>query len=98
MRVSVALGIVASLLAISAAEAPAEWQSFHGVRMDSDRVLLARFERAYRYCEPEANYRGSPYPANPWHVTALRSCMYRLGILDRGAYSYPANRLFYPLY
>ncbi|OWW04534.1 hypothetical protein ATY81_00630 [Rhizobium sp. R72] len=98
MRISVAVGVAASLLAVSAAEAPGQWQTFHGVRMDSDPLLLARFDRAYRYCEPEAVYRGSPYPTNPWHVTALRSCMYRLGIVDRGAYAYPANRLFYPLY
>ncbi|OWV99881.1 hypothetical protein [Rhizobium sp. R693] len=98
MRISVALGVAASLLAISAAESPGQWQTYHGVRMDSDPVLLARFDRVYRYCEPEAVRRGSPYPANAWHVTALRSCMYRFGVVDRGAYAYPANRLFYPLY
>ncbi|NMN72968.1 hypothetical protein [Rhizobium sp. 57MFTsu3.2] len=98
MKVSVALGMAASLLAISAAEPPWQWQNFHGVRMDSDPVRLSQFDKVYRYCLPEANYRGSPYPTNAWHVTALRSCMYRFGIVDRGAYSYPANRLFYPLY
>ncbi|MEK1873941.1 MAG: hypothetical protein AAAC50_16200 [Rhizobium altiplani] len=98
MRTLVALGMAASLLAISAAEPPWQWQTFHGVRMDSDPVLLSRFDRIYRYCLPEANYRGSPYPTNAWHITALRSCMYRFGVVDRGAYSYPANRLFYPLF
>ncbi|KWV40633.1 hypothetical protein AS026_25600 [Rhizobium altiplani] len=98
MRVLVALGMAASLLAISAAEPPWQWQTFHGVRMDSDPVLLSRFDRIYRYCLPEANYRGSPYPTDAWHITALRSCMSRFGVADRGAYSYPANRLFYPLF
>jgi hypothetical protein len=90
-----ALGIAASLACISAAEAPSQWQTYSGVRIDSDPTLRARFDRTYRYCEPEAVHRGSPDANSLLHVTALRSCMYRYGIIDRGAYAYPANDLFY---
>ncbi|KQV65382.1 hypothetical protein [Rhizobium sp. Root1220] len=95
MRVWVALGMVASLACISAAEAPWQWQTYHGVRVDSDPMLTARFDRALRYCEPEAYRRGSSNPNSLLYVTALRSCMSRLNIIDRGSYSYVANNYFY---
>ena len=95
MRIKIALGIAASLACISAAEAPSQWQTYSGVRVDSDPTLQMQFDRTYPYCEQEAIRRGSPDAGNLWHVTALRNCMYRHGIVDRGAYAYPANALFY---
>ncbi len=95
MRILVAMGIAASLALVSAAEAPHEWQITGGVRADSDPVLLARYDRALRYCEPEAEYRGSIDTASLLYVTALRSCLSRQGFTDRGSFSYPVNNLFW---
>jgi hypothetical protein len=95
MRVLVAVGMVASLACISAAEAPWQWQTLYGARVDSTPTLLNHFDRAYAYCEPEAVQRGSPDPYSLLHVTALRSCMSRMGIIDRGAYAYPTYLYFY---
>jgi hypothetical protein len=90
----VALGIVASLACISAAEPPQQWQTYGGVRVDSDQRLLERYDRTYRYCAPEAIRRGSTDTNSLLYVTALRGCMYRFGITDRGAYAYSANAPF----
>ncbi|MDM9627970.1 hypothetical protein QTL95_18920 [Rhizobium sp. S152] len=95
MRILVAMGIAASLALISAAEAPREWQVAGGVRVDSDPILLARYDHALRYCEPEAEYRGSINTASLLYVTALRSCLSRQGFTDRGSFAYPANNLFW---
>jgi hypothetical protein len=94
MRIRVALGIAASLAFISAAEAPQQWQTYGGVRVDSDQRLLTRYYQTYRHCAPEAVRRGSSDPNSLLYVTALRGCMYRYGITDRGAYSYTANAPF----
>ncbi len=95
MRALIALGIAGSLACISAAQAPSQWQTYSGVPVDSDPTILARFDHTYPYCEQEAFRRGSTDVNSLWHVTALRNCMYRHGIVDRGSYSYPANALFY---
>jgi hypothetical protein len=94
MRVCVALGIAASLACISAAEPPQQWQTYGGVRVDSDQRLLTRYDRTYRHCVPEAIRRGSTDTNSLLYVAALRSCMYRYAITDRGAYAYPANAPF----
>ena len=94
MRVCVALGIAASLACISAAEPPQQWQTYGGVRVDSDQRLLQRYDRTFRYCAPEAVRRGSTNTNSLLYVTALRGCMYRFGITDRGAYAYSANAPF----
>lgn len=94
MRVWWALGIAASLACISAAEPPYQWQTYHGVRVDSDHRLLERYNRTYHYCAPEAVRRGSTDTNSLLYVTALRGCMYRFGIVDRGAYAYSANAPF----
>lgn len=94
MRVVIALGIAASLACISAAEAPGQWQTYSGVKIDTDPTLQMRFDRTYPHCEQEANRRASADINSLWHVTALRNCMYRHGIVDRGSYAYPANALF----
>ncbi|WP_160006157.1 hypothetical protein [Rhizobium sp. 18055] len=95
MRALIALGMLASLACISAAQAPSQWQTYAGVGVDTDPTLQMRFDRTYPYCEQEAVRRGSPDAGSLWHVTALRSCMYRFGIVDRGSYAYPANAVFY---
>lgn len=60
----------------------------------SDQRLLERYDRTYRYCAPEAIRRGSTDTNSLLYVTALRGCMYRFGITDRGAYAYSANAPF----
>jgi hypothetical protein len=94
MKICMGLGIAASLACISAAEAPSQWQTYSGVRVDSNPTVQISFDRIYPYCEQEAVRRGSPDAYSLWHVTALRNCMYRHGIVDRGAYAYPTNALF----
>ncbi|KRB61288.1 hypothetical protein ASE04_23115 [Rhizobium sp. Root708] len=94
MRLSVAFALAASFVCISAAEAPSEWQTYSGVRVDSDPQTQARFDRAYRHCEPQAAWQGSSQQNSLLYVTALRSCLYRQGIVDRGSYSYPVNDPF----
>ncbi|MDL2399302.1 hypothetical protein [Rhizobium mayense] len=93
MRMMLALGAVLSLACVSAGEAPSNYQSYHGIRVDSDPVLLAKYDRALRYCEPEAYswYRGSPDPNSTMYILALRDCLYRHSFVDRGAYAYPTT-------
>lgn len=54
MRMMLALGAILSLACVSAGEAPSNYQTYHGVRVDSDPVLLAKYNKALNYCEPEA--------------------------------------------
>jgi hypothetical protein len=96
MRMMLALGAILSLACVSAGEAPSNYQTYHGVRVDSDPVLLAKYDRALNYCEPEAYSwrRGSPDPNSTFYWLALRNCLYRHGYVDRGAYAYPTTAIF----
>ena len=93
MRMMLALGAMLSLACVSAGEAPSNYQSYQGIRADSDPVLLAKYNRALRYCEPEAYswYRGSPDPNSSMYILALRDCLYRHSFVDRGSYAYPTT-------
>lgn len=96
MRMMLAWGVVLSFACVSAGEAPSNYQSYHGVRVDSDPVLLAKYDRALNRCEPEAYSwnRGSPDPNSTAYILALRNCLYRHSFVDRGSYAYPATALF----
>ena len=96
MRILWAVGVALSLGCISAGEAPWQYQTYSGVRVDSDPAITARFDRAMYYCRPEAaSYnRGSPDPFDLVYVAALRQCLYRHNFVDRGAYAYPASAVF----
>lgn len=48
------IGALASLAFISAAEAPANYQSFGGVTADSNPVTTRHYEAALKHCRPEA--------------------------------------------
>jgi len=96
MRFLMAVGMVVTLGCLSAAQAaqPAsEYQTYGGIRADSDPVLLAKFEKAVRYCEPRiASWLQPPPIENKYiYVAALRSCLYRHDFISRGAYAYPVN-------
>jgi len=97
MTVRIAFGAALSLACISAAEAPSNYQVYGGIRVDSDPVLLATYDRALARCFPEAATppRGALEPRGLYYNAALRACLYRYGFFDRGAYAYPANTLFY---
>ncbi len=88
-----ALGAMLSLACVSAGEAPSNYQSYHGIRADSDPVILARYDRALQHCQPEAYswQRGSPDPNSSMYILALRSCLYRYSFVDRGAFAYPTT-------
>ena len=95
MRYLAAIGVALSLGCISAAEAPSNYQTYTGVRVVSDPVLLSRYDRALSYCQPEAmSYRGSPDTHSMIYNVALRSCLYRHSFVDRGSFAYPATRIF----
>lgn len=96
MKMIMAAGMVLSLACISAAEAPSNYETYDGVRIDSDPVLLNQYNRVLNYCDREASLpqRGSPDHRSIWHVLALRSCFYRHNIVDRGLDSYPANAIW----
>ncbi|TCU13115.1 hypothetical protein EV132_113100 [Rhizobium sullae] len=95
MKYLAAMGVVLSLGCVSAAEAPSNYQTYHGIRVDSDPLLLAKYDRAVGYCQYEAmSWRGSPNPYSLVYNAALRSCLSRRNFIDRGAYAYPANRYF----
>ena len=96
MRMMLALGALLSLACVSAGEAPSNYQSYQGIRADSDPVLLARYDRALRCCEPEASswYRGSPDPNSSMYILALRACLYRHSFVDRGVHAYPTTAVF----
>jgi hypothetical protein len=90
--------LVACIACISAAEAPSNYQTFHGIPVDSNSTDLTRFEIALARCIPEASSwpRGTPDPRSLYYNAALRNCLYRQGFIDRGSYAYPANNLFVP--
>jgi hypothetical protein len=96
MKLIMSAGIVLSLACISAAEAPSNYQTYDGVRVDSDPVLLNQYNRVLGYCDAEASMpeRGSPDHRSIWHILALRNCLYRHNIVDRGHESYPANAIW----
>jgi hypothetical protein len=95
MRYLAVFGVALSLGCISAAEAPSNYQTYTGVRVDSDPVLLARYDRALSYCERESvSWRGSPDTRSLRYNTALRNCLYRRSFVDRGYYAYPATQVF----
>jgi hypothetical protein len=95
MKCLAALAVALSLGCISAAEAPSNYQTYSGIRVDSDPILVQRYDRALSYCQPEAmSYRGSPDTHSMIYNVALRSCLSRHNFIDRGLYAYPANRLF----
>ncbi|MGG6898934.1 MULTISPECIES: hypothetical protein [Rhizobium] len=96
MRMMLALGAILSLACVSAGEAPSNYQIHQGIRADSDPVVMARYDRALNYCEPEAYSwrRGSSDPNSTLYWLALRACLYRQGFIDRGAYAYPTTAVF----
>ena len=98
MRLMAVVGLVLSVGCISAAEAPSNYQSYHGgVRVDTDPVLLARYDKALQRCVPEARSlrRGSPDPQSLHYNAALRSCLSRHSFLDRGVYAYPIPKVYF---
>ncbi len=90
------IGALASLAFISAAEAPANYQSFGGVTADSNPVTTRHYEAALKHCRPEAINppRGTREVGSLRYSAALRACLYRQGYLDRGSFAYPANLAF----
>ena len=95
MRYFACIGVVLSLACVSAAEAPSNYQVYGGVRVDSDPVLLRKYDHALRRCQPEAlGYRGSPDTTSLIYNAALRGCLYRYSFIDRGSYAYPATLIF----
>ncbi|MBX4972421.1 hypothetical protein [Rhizobium lentis] len=98
MRLMAVVGLVLSFGCISAAESPSNYQSYHGsIRVDTDPVLLAKYDKALRWCVPEAGSlrRGSPDPRSLYYNTALRNCLYRRGFVDRGVYAYPIPEVYF---
>ena len=96
MKASVFAGIILSLACISAAEAPSNYQTNAGIRVDSDPMLLAHFQGAFGRCDAEAAalYQRAYIADEDWYTLALKACLYRYGYFDRGAYAYPANAVF----
>jgi len=97
MRLRAAIGLAFSLGCISAAESPSNYQSYSGVRVDTDPVLGARYDKALQRCVPEASswQRGSPDPQSLQYNTALRNCLYRHSFVDRGVYAYPIPKVYF---
>lgn len=97
MRLMAVVGVALSLGCISAAESPSNYQSYSGIRVDTDPVLLARYDKSLRWCVPEASSwrRGSPDPQSLHYNAALRNCLYRHGFVDRGVYAYPIPEVYF---
>ncbi|ULR46203.1 hypothetical protein [Rhizobium sp. K102] len=97
MRLMAVVGVALGLGCISAAESPSNYQSYRGVRVDTDPVLLTRYDKALRWCVPEAGswQRGSPDPQSLHYNAALRNCLYRRGFVDRGVYAYPIPKVYF---
>jgi hypothetical protein len=85
-----AVGIALGLSGCVGADAPSNYQSYFGVRVDSSPQLQQRFDRASGFCQREARRRGSTDIASASYVITLRSCLARHNFIDRGAYAYPA--------
>lgn len=97
MRLMAVVGLALSFGCISAAESPSNYQSYSGIRVDTDPVLLARYEKALQRCVPEAGSwrRGSPDPRSLHYNAVLRSCLYRRSFIDRGVYAYPIPQVYF---
>ncbi|MBB3299639.1 MULTISPECIES: hypothetical protein [Rhizobium] len=97
MRLMAVVGLALSLGCISAAESPSNYQSYSGIRVDTDPVLLARYEKALQRCVPEAGSwrRGSPDPRSLDYNAVLRNCLYRRSFVDRGVYAYPIPQVYF---
>lgn len=97
MRLMAVVGVALSLGFISAAESPSNYQSYSGIRVDTDPVLLARYDKALRWFAPEAGSwrRGSPDPQSLLYNAALRNCLSRRGFVDRGVYAYPIPHVYF---
>ena len=97
MRLMAVVGVALSLGCISAAESPSHYRSDSGGLVDTDPVLLARYDTALRWCVPEDGswQRGSPDPQSMNYNAALRSCLYRHGFVDRGVYAYPIPKVYF---
>ncbi|MBY5750836.1 hypothetical protein E0H51_24520 [Rhizobium leguminosarum bv. viciae] len=97
MRLMAVVGLALSLGCISAAESPSNYQSYSGIRVDTDPVLLARYDKALQRCVPEASSwrRGSPDPRSLYYNAALRNCLYRRSFVDRGVYAYPIPQIYF---
>jgi hypothetical protein len=96
MRMLVATGVLLSLACISAVNAPSNYQTYGGIRVDSDPVIVNHYQRTAGYCDQEAAWR---YPrvadsVDPMYTLAFKACLYRHNYVDRGAFSYPANQIF----
>lgn len=95
MKYLACFGVVLSLACVSAAESPSNYQVRGGVRVDSDPLLLRKYDSALQRCQPEAlGKRGSPDTSSLIYNAALRSCLYRHSFTDRGSYAYPATNIF----
>ncbi|PDT01939.1 hypothetical protein CO666_22735 [Rhizobium chutanense] len=97
MRLMAVVGVTLGLGCISAAESPSNYQSYSGVRVDTDPVLLARYDKALRWCGPEAGswQRGSQDSRSLRYNAALRSCLSRHSFIDRGVYAYPIPEVYF---
>jgi hypothetical protein len=91
MRIMLAVGLALGLSGCVGADAPSNYQSYFGVRVDSSPQLQQRFDRASRYCQREAPRRGTTDVASVSYLLAMRSCLARHNFIDRGAYAYPAS-------
>ncbi|MBY5587919.1 hypothetical protein HFO49_10575 [Rhizobium leguminosarum] len=97
MRLIAVVGVALGLGCISAAESPSNYQSYSGIRVDSDPALLARYDKALQRCVPEAAswQRSSTDPHSLYYNAALRSCLYRYSFVDRGVYAYPIPQVYF---
>jgi hypothetical protein len=96
MRFTAPAAIILSLAFISAAEAPSNFRTYGGSRIESDPILAAAYDNALSRCVPEAMTppRGTPEVSSLHYNAALRSCLYRQGYVDRGTWAYPATLIF----
>src|ERR1700712_74766 len=89
MKVLTTAAIALSFACVSAATAPANYQTYSGVPADSNPSLLAAFNSAEMYCGPEVTpFRRGSHPVGLGPVLAMRSCLARQNFIDRGVYAY----------
>jgi hypothetical protein len=96
MKAKLPFGLALSLACISAAEAPANYQTYSGLRIEGNVTVQASYRSALRTCIPEAATppQGDPNSHSLRYNAALRACLYRYGFIDRGQHAYPANMIF----
>lgn len=96
MNKNMALAIGLSLACISAAESPSNFRTYGGYPVERDPILLSAYDNALSRCVPEAMTppRGTSDTGSLHYNAALRSCLYRQGYVDQGAYAYPATLVF----